>query len=560
MNNPLLSALGILTLILTAFPGIDQPKDTQPSPTDSTRPGIAVLVQATQISAGDAHTCALTSGGGVKCWGDNTYGQLGDGTRTERWTPVDVTGLGSGVSAILAGRYHTCALTTIGEMMCWGYNNYSQLGDATTISRSVPVSVTSMGVGVLALAASTYYTCAVTATGGMKCWGNNGGGQLGDGTTVDSPTPVDVLGLGSGVSAIAAGLAHTCAMTAIGGVLCWGYNGGAQVGPGGGFPFQYTPVGVGGLGVATAIAAGGELTCAVTSGGGLKCWGYNDRGEAGMGTTGRQAYPVDVIGLGSGVTSVKAGINHTCALISGGGVKCWGYNEHGQVGDGTLGETHVPVDVIGISSGATAISAGGRHTCALQSSGSIKCWGDNGSGQLGDGTTSDRSMPVDVVGFGADVPTPTLTPTSTPTDTPTPTPTNTPTSTATLTPTETPTPTATRTPTDTPTPTATEPPTDTPTSTTTPTPTDTPTSTATLAPTETPAPPATPTPSDTPAPTATSTLTETPTSTPTPTPTDSPTPTASSTVTGTPIPPATPTATPTPPASQPRLWLPMLYR
>jgi len=185
------------------------------------------------IAAGDYHTCALTTTGGVKCWGDNFSGQLGDGTTTKRVTPVDVSGLTSGVSAIAAGASHTCALTTTGGVKCWGNNSAGQLGDGTApTNSSTPVDVSGLTSGVSAIAAGGFHTCALTTTGGVKCWGYNKFGQLGDGTKTARFTPVDVSGLTSGVSAIAAGVSHTCALTTTGGVKCWGDNFFGQLGNG----------------------------------------------------------------------------------------------------------------------------------------------------------------------------------------------------------------------------------------------------------------------------------------------------------------------------------------
>ncbi len=184
--------------------------------------------------------------------------------------------------------------------------------------------------------------------------------------------------------AIAAGGYYSCALTSSGGVRCWGLT------------YGLTPIDTSGLsGGVTAIAAGSFHTCALTSAGGVKCWGSNFYGQLGDGTTSRPAStPVDVSGLTSGVTAIAVGGDHSCALTRTGGVKCWGYNRSGDLGDGTVVDRTTTVDVSGLSSGVTAIAAGGYHTCALTSAGAVKCWGDGGT--LGDGTSSGRSTPVDV--------------------------------------------------------------------------------------------------------------------------------------------------------------------
>jgi len=360
----------------------------------------------TAVAAGSSyHTCALTAAGGTKCWGYNAFAELGDGTTTNRSTPIDVTGLTSGVAAVAAGGSHTCALTVAGGTKCWGYNAYGELGDGTTTQRTTPVDV----VGFTpppppppvahALSAGNSYTCALTAAGGVKCWGHNFDGKLGDGTTTQRTTPVDVTGLTSGVAAVAAGGESACALTSAGGVKCWGDNGSGQLGDGT-TAQRTTPVDVTGL---TSGVAAVAATCALTAAGGLKCWGNNSRGQLGDGTTAQRTTPVDVTGLTSGVAAVAAGGPHTCALTIAGGVKCWGYNERGQLGDGTTTQRNTPVDVTGLTSGVAAVAEGDSHTCALTIAGGVKCWGYNAFGELGDGTTTDRTTPVDVTGLTSGV-------------------------------------------------------------------------------------------------------------------------------------------------------------
>ena len=366
--------------------------------------GVVLPLQHREIATGYFHSCALTSAGGVKCWGSNSNstlsaGQLGDGTSLNRLVPVDVVGLSSGVVAVSAGHFHTCALTTAGGVKCWG-QNFGALGDGTEQHSLIPVNVVGLGSGVVAISAGGGHTCALASTGVVKCWGVMGGYGLGDGTTQDRLAPVDVVGFAGGAVAIAAGNTHTCALTGAGGVKCWGGNLG-RLGDGTD-QARLAPVDVLGLGSGVmAISAGGTQTCAVTNAGGAKCWGNNVSGALGDGTTVNRRAPVDVAGLTSGVVALSAGDNHTCAVTSGGGVKCWGSDLSGQLGDGAFNVDRLtPVDVTGLNSGITAVSAGGQHTCARNSAGSVKCWGFNGLGGLGDGTTNSRSVPlVDVVGF-----------------------------------------------------------------------------------------------------------------------------------------------------------------
>ena len=181
-------------------------------------PGSGVVA----IAAGGAHTCAVTRGGGVLCWGDNSIGQLGDGTKTDRMIPVPAVGLGTGVAAIAAGAFHTCALTAGGAVLCWGNNYAGQLGDRTETPRLTPAAVSGLAGGVVAITVGDGHTCALTTDGAVVCWGGNSVGQLGDGTRTNRLTPTATSGLGSGVVVLAAGGGRTCAARTDGSLLCWG--------------------------------------------------------------------------------------------------------------------------------------------------------------------------------------------------------------------------------------------------------------------------------------------------------------------------------------------------
>ncbi len=280
---------------------------------------------------------ALTSTGGVECWGTNGHAQLGDGTTKNHTKPVAVSGLANGIEEIAAGGFQTCALSSGGGVECWGGRG----------RQVVPKPVPTLPNGVRAVSAgSASYACALTSAGGVECWGSNQFGQLGNGTTTDSSTPVAVSGLTSGVRAISAGGFHACALT-VDGVV--------------------------------------------------ECWGGNDSGQLGDGTTTNRTKPVVVSGLARGVRAISAGGAHTCALLSGGAIECWGYNRLGQLGDGTTTNHTTPVAVSGLASGVRAVSAGNQHTCALTVAGAVECWGQNDEGELGDGTTKRRLRPVRVI-------------------------------------------------------------------------------------------------------------------------------------------------------------------
>ncbi|HEY3834733.1 MAG TPA: RCC1 repeat-containing protein, partial [Acidimicrobiia bacterium] len=299
-------------------------------------------------------------------------------------------------SSVVGGALHSCALTTTGGVECWGYNGDGELGNGTLTSSEVPVNVTGLASGVVALAAGAWHTCALLNSGGVECWGDNELGELGDGTTTNRTTPVSGLGLASGVAAVTAGQLHTCALTTAGGVECWGYNGDGELGNGT-TADSAKPVSVASLttGV-TQVSAGGYHTCAITSDDEAQCWGANDFGELGDGTTTTSAVPVAVTGLDNGAQSIAAGGLHTCVITNAGGAQCWGFNRDGELGDGTGVESDQPVDVAGLTSGVARIAAGLAHTCAVTNAGAAECWGDGEDGDLGDGANAMDLAPIGV--------------------------------------------------------------------------------------------------------------------------------------------------------------------
>jgi hypothetical protein len=238
---------------------------------------------------------------------------------------------------------------------------------------------------VAALGAGFQHSCALTTAGGVKCWGSNAFGELGDNTTTGHVAAADVSGLSSGVTAIAIGASFGCALTNAGAVRCWGKNGGS-LGTGD-IADRLTPALVLGLGAAaSAIAAGESHACALAAGG-VKCWGLNGAGQIGDGTTTTRLVATDVTGLPAGITGIAVGQRHSCALTSSGGVKCWGENDHGQLGDGTTTDRTRPVDVTGLQSGVRALALSANASCALMVSGTVKCWGGNDFAEQGTGGT-----------------------------------------------------------------------------------------------------------------------------------------------------------------------------
>ena len=305
-------------------------------------------------------------------------------------------------SMITVGATHSCLLTSKGGVKCWGNNGNGQLGTGTTRDQLSAVAVTRLTSGVAAISAGGSHTCALLRTGALKCWGANDMGKLGTGNTNPSSTPVDVRGMSSGVVSVSAGALHTCAVTAAGAVKCWGRNDFGEVTGTGTGEIRTMPVEVAGLSSGMrAVSAGGNFSCAVTSAGGAKCWGDNRVGYLGDGSTTRRTGAVDVVGV-SGAEAITSGGDHTCVLLSSGAAKCWGFNRFGQLGNGATLDSPAPVDVSSGGVTYSAISGGALHTCATTSSGAVQCWGYKKQGQLGlgpVGSTNAQTVPRNVVGI-----------------------------------------------------------------------------------------------------------------------------------------------------------------
>jgi alpha-tubulin suppressor-like RCC1 family protein len=343
-------------------------------------PSINAGFQAS-ISAGAYHTCAVLGNGAVKCWGRNDVGQLGNRSNVSRSYPVQVAGLTAGVIGISAGRTHTCAVTISGAAKCWGDNQSGQLGNGSNIDSNRPVAVRGLNNGVASISAGSDHTCAVLIAGGVKCWGAGGYGRLGDGSNASSNVPLNVVDLGTQVKSIAAGGFHTCALLVDGVVKCWGWSVNGQLGNGSTFDVE-GPVTVIDLDEAVAISTGSLHTCALTTAGELKCWGSNGQKQLGRSRIQQSASPLVVSGLGDDITTISSSGSSSCAMSSAGIAKCWGWNQFGGLGDGTTISRHQPVQVIGLTN-LKAITVGSSHTCAVTALRRMRCWGYNQDGEVG---------------------------------------------------------------------------------------------------------------------------------------------------------------------------------
>lgn len=373
-------------------------------------------VTLVSVVAGSAHSCALDPGGAAYCWGRAESGQLGESDPDEicqtdvgpfpcSTVPVPVGGPAS-FSSLAAGAAHTCGLTSDGTAWCWGRNAYGQLGNGTTTQPAAPTAVATT-VRFVLLDAGADHTCGLTSAGIAWCWGRNSMGELGDGTVTDRLVPTPVSGsqtwkaiAAGGFSPVnGAGIGHSCAIATDNTAWCWGANTFGQLGRGstsqGPNP---VPEQVRGTRTFAAITAGlDDHTCALTDQGEAWCWGSNELGALGDGTRIDRDAPVAVTGGMLFNTLVAGGfMGHTCGLTVGGLAFCWGDNGGGQLGDGTLTSKSTPSGVNGYN--FTSIDAGYRHTCGRATSGIIFCWGANGAGQVGNDGSAQNPSPSRVLG------------------------------------------------------------------------------------------------------------------------------------------------------------------
>lgn len=334
-----------------------------------------------QLALGQFTACVVREDGALYCWGDDTHGQLGIGRRLSSTVAGPLVTIGA--SDITAGDRHTCAWNA-STAWCWGDNSYGQLGDGTTISKSVPASI------VLAapswMSAGTASTCAIDG-GVAKCWGKNRNGQLGDGTSIDRVAPTPVVDLGA-VIQISTGVNHTCAIDTNGDVWCWGANGQGQLGTGDNNGAM-RPARVANNFRAKRIAAGDQITCAIDQADRAFCWGSDANGELGDGEPEADSnVPVAVSLPAMNVVDIDVGSVHACAVLANGSARCWGRNVS-RLGNGDSMSSSVPVTVMNLAN-AVEVTIGQNSSCARRANGTVACWGQNEGGELGNGGNSPR--------------------------------------------------------------------------------------------------------------------------------------------------------------------------
>lgn len=362
--------------------------------TTSGSSGSSSKTSVATVSAGNYHTMVILEDGSLWGWGENSCGQLGDGTTTNKSTPVKIM---DNVIYVSTGSNHTVAIKDDGSLWTWGDNCYGQLGDGTTINKSAPIKIMD---NVIYVSAGDINTAVIKGDGSLWAWGQNGSGQLGDGTTEDSCSPMRIMDDSVSVST---GF-HTMTIKRDGSLWAWGENSWGQLGDGT-QKNKFTPTKI--IDNAVSVSTGFTHTFALKNDGSLWAWGAEFPSGAVAGeSSGDSSYNSPILGdtaiSGSGtpvrimdnVVSVSTNFNHTMAIKTDGSLWAWGYNSYGQLGDGTTTDKSTPTKIM---ENVVSISAGLRHTVAIKSDGSVWVWGDNSYGQLGDGSTTASSTPKKVI-------------------------------------------------------------------------------------------------------------------------------------------------------------------
>ncbi|HEX6315275.1 MAG TPA: Ig-like domain-containing protein [Gemmatimonadaceae bacterium] len=344
----------------------------------------------TSIDVGDGFTCGITNLGRGYCWGLSDVGQTGATPDSTCFAdlgeqqpcilpPKRMNRPELQFTSISAGGSFACGIASDQHLYCWGDDEFGQIGNGSTGAGETPSLATVKSERFAMVSAGSNHACALNLTGRAFCWGNDERGQLGDNRTINSTTPIPIADSTLTFTMISAGDRHTCGVTTNGNAYCWGEGNNGQLGNGAGVASSI-PVLVGGIAF-TSVSAGRLHTCGVSTSGTVHCWGANSLGQLGNGGSSPQLSPITVPGL-AGVSAISAGDDHTCA-IAGGAVRCWGSSSWGQVGDGNASPHTVfaPVLVPGIE--AATISAGVEHTCAMSTAGQAMCWGSNRWGALG---------------------------------------------------------------------------------------------------------------------------------------------------------------------------------
>jgi alpha-tubulin suppressor-like RCC1 family protein len=358
-----------------------------------------------RISAGDSHSCGLDATGSAYCWGNNSTGQLGNGTSGGSSNVPVAVSTTIKFSSVVAGRIHTCGLSVAGDAYCWGSNFVGSLGDGSGLDSLTPSAVTAPSVGIQysSISASNDHTCVISLAKDAYCWGENGTGQLGDNSIIQRNTPVKVSDPVSGpeaYSSISAGYSHTCAIAANGKTYCWGENADGELGDAGNIDSSIPVLVNTGVVAYTSIAAGNNFSCGIQANGSAYCWGSNGNGNLGDNTINDSNTPVlvnDPIAGAVKYSSIVAGGFHTCATSLAGDAYCWGYNFDGELGDGANSNIEIPTLVSPPTGGAvlySGLDVGTFHSCAISTTGNAYCWGFGSNGRLGYNSAVSVNIPT----------------------------------------------------------------------------------------------------------------------------------------------------------------------